>query len=58
MKKLIANNPYTPRLQDPPASKLPCSPGESARPASERGGVFSYSITAEERQIMFYGKEG
>ena len=58
MKKLVANNPYTPRLQDPPASKLPCNPGEFARPASGYGGLFSYPITAEERQSMFYGKEG
>jgi len=54
----IANNPWTPRLQDPPASKLPCSPGESARPASEYGGLYFYPITFEERQSMFvYGKE-
>lgn len=58
MKKRIANNPHTPKLNDPPPSKLPCCPGESARPASEYGGLFSYPITAEEWQIMFYGKEG
>ena len=53
----IANNPYTPRLQDPPPSKLPSCPGDSARPASGYGGLFSYPITAEERQSMFW-KEG
>lgn len=53
----ISNNPYTPRLQDPPPSKLPCSPGDLARPASGYGGLFSCPMTAEERQIMFYGKE-
>lgn len=57
MKKLVANNPYTPRLQDPPPSKLPCRPGDLARPASSYGGLFSYPITAEERQSMFW-KEG
>jgi len=54
----IANNPFTPRLQDPPASKLPSRPGDSSRPASSYGGLFSYPITAEEWQIMFYEKEG
>lgn len=53
----IQNNPWTPRLQDPPPSKLPCSPGESARPASEYGGLYFYPITVEEQQVLFYGKE-
>ena len=54
----IQNNPWTPRLQDPPPSKLPCSPGESARSACF-GGLEFYATTAEERQSMFaYGKEG
>lgn len=57
MKKLIANNPYTPRLQDPPSSKLPCHPGESVPRATERGGLVVCPITAEEQQSMFYGKE-
>lgn len=54
----IQNNPWTPRLQDPPPSKLPCSQDDSARPASEYGGLYFYPTTAEERQWMFYGKEG
>lgn len=58
MKKLIANNPYTPRLQDQPPSKLPCCPGESTRPAPECGGVYFYPLSVEEQQLMFYGKEG
>lgn len=59
MKKLIANNPYTPRLEDPPPSKLPSCPGEFARPASEYGGLLFYPTTVEERQVLFaYGKEG
>ena len=53
----IANNPFTPRLQDPPPSKLPCHPGEFARPASGYGGLFSCPITAEEWQSIFW-KEG
>lgn len=58
MKKFVANNPFTPRLQDPPASKLPSCPGDSARPASEYGGLYFYPTTVEERQSMFvYGKE-
>ncbi|MDV2424767.1 hypothetical protein RAE13_10160 [Corynebacterium curieae] len=57
MKKLLANNPYTPRLQDPPPSKLPCSQDDLARPASEYGGVYFYPLSVEEQQLMFYGKE-
>ena len=58
MKKLIANNPYTPRLQDPPPSKLPCNPGESIPRAAEYGGLVFLPTTFEERQSMFfYGKE-
>ena len=52
----IQNNPWTPRLQDPPSSKLPCSPGDLARPASEYGGLLFYPTTPEERQSMFYGR--
>lgn len=54
----INNNPFSFQLQDQPPSKLPCRPGESARPASEYGGLLFYPTTAEERQsIFFYGKE-
>ena len=54
----IANNPFTPRLQDPPPSKLPCSQDDLARPASEYAGLLFYPTTFEERQSMFaYGKE-
>ena len=53
----VANNPHTFRLQDLPASKLPCSPGESAPRSAEYGGLFFLPTTFEERQSMFYGKE-
>lgn len=53
----IANNPFMFRLQDLPASKLPCHPGESVPRATERGGLAFCPITAEEQQLMFYGKE-
>lgn len=53
----INNNPHTFRLQDLPASKLPCCPGESVPRATERGGLVVCPITAEEQQSMFYGKE-
>lgn len=53
----IQNNPWTPRLQDPPPSKLPCSQDDLARPASEYAGLYFYSLSVEEQQLMFYGKE-
>ena len=54
----IANNPFTPRLQDPPPSKLPCSQDDSAPRAARYGGLDFYVTTAEERQSMFFcGKE-
>ena len=53
----IENNPYTPRLQDPPSSKLPCSQDDSAPRSARFGGLDFYVTTAEERQSMFW-KEG
>ena len=49
----IANNPWTPRLQDPPALRLPCSHDSAPVPLVSEGFYFTQPLLRRGSQCSF-----